>query len=132
MLGLVIHVQQHRIGLQDHTANLSVVSSVISMWRLSKSSLFTGSSLVIPTIIHNSTGKISRAFLLQLQCQRCRVGFHSSPTCFRLFFPAIEVERKTGFCKSWNFYREMCHLDLKQSFYFSNSYNNKRMEKWFV
>lgn len=67
MLDLVIRVQQHRIGLQGHTANLSVMSSVISMWRLSKSSLLTGYLFVIPIIIHNSTGKIYRAFLLQLQ-----------------------------------------------------------------
>lgn len=76
MLGLVIHVHQHRIGLQGHTANLSVMSLLISMWRLSKSSMFAGLSFVIPIIIHNSTGKIYRAFLLQLQCQRRWVSTH--------------------------------------------------------
>lgn len=123
-------------GLQGHTADLSVVSSVNSMWRLSKSSLFSGSSFVIPIIIHNSTGEIYRVFLVQLQCQRCWLSPHlphaldESPDTAIL--PATEVERKTGFCKSWHSYREMCHLDLKHSFYFPNSYNNKRMVKWFV
>ena len=33
---------------------------------------------------------------------------------------------------SWNSYREMCHLDLKQNFYFPDSCNNKIMVKWLV
>ena len=33
---------------------------------------------------------------------------------------------------SCNSYREMCHLDLKQSSYFPNSCNNKIMVKWLV
>lgn len=62
-------VAQASIVFRVTPLNVAIVSSVISKWRLNTSPMFHGALFVIPVIIHNSSRKVYRTFLLQLQCQ---------------------------------------------------------------